>query len=157
MNKEQLIKEIKDITTHKTRENGEGYYIITEEHPRRKEILNELYTLGFEIQDFYYKTLEDAIYAIVYMLEQGHTPVDTDNELIEHIEADIYTQDLLRWLSEDINNLARCDEAMQEYDLKSVETAISYAQQDHKHEIYLIVWQMIQEVYKQELETIFND
>lgn len=71
------------------------------------ELSHEAHGEGMLPDDHCYQFLVDALDLLA-----EHDDLD---EASSHVEADIYTKDLLEWLASDLGRLELCDEAASEY------------------------------------------
>jgi DNA-binding transcriptional MerR regulator len=127
------------------RDNGETFYTFNDE-VITTEIKNLLYKAGFEVKDFYYSTLSDAFSDLEYFLKSNELEDlnDFKNNIYQYTTADIYVQDLLNWLSEEVYNIERVNEALNETGTTDIVSAMQDAQQQHKTEIYQMVLGVVQ-------------
>lgn len=146
--KERIIKFCKTALITKQREDKTEYAVFnkdTEFKPYWEEIESILYKRNFEIQDFYYRMLDNALSDIGYYLENNEDLNDFEENMFDYCEADIYNHELIKWLSE--GNSDYVDDILQEIDLKNDKTSfmeiLQYAQQRHKEEIYFIALEVV--------------
>jgi len=148
MNKEKIQEFLKTAMVTKERKDGTNYEVFNEEsNPELwKDIKEILFSKDFQIRDFYYSTLSEAFYNIAYHLDSADD--FTSEEIYEYCEADIYTHDLLKWVSEDLNNVWYVDEALKQTGSTDFIQTLQYAQQEQKAEIYymaLAVYEYLKE------------
>lgn len=153
MDKDELVKFCRSATIVKTRSDKESFTCFNEETEFKEHweaIKDLLFKEGFEIRDFYYACFGEALDDIGGKLKRGLTLDEIRESLLDDLEADIYTSELLAWLSEDLNNLYLCDEVIKECGLKEMTQIISYAQVRQKEEIYAMAFKVVE--YLSELE-----
>jgi hypothetical protein len=148
--KQKIISFLNKAMERKTRENQEVFYIFSD--LMTQDIKDILFNEGFEIKDFYYSTLTDAFIDLEYFLKSNYLEDLTtfENSISEYVQPDIYNQDLLNWLSEDIYNIERVNEAMRETGAKDIIELIQYAQQEHKVEIYNMALKIVKMLIENE-------
>ena len=127
---DQFSKYFKTIVRDGSRQE---IYILKDDAPDELVGLVRKAHGDFLPDDFRYETILDALYAFVDCED-----VDMDDV---RVEADIYTHDLLRWLSSNLNRVGYCDQAQDEFGLDKVDTLtlITHGQQMEKDEIVSLV------------------
>ena len=121
-------------------------YVFNEEHKYYELLKDRLFKLGFKINDFYYRTIAYAFNEIDEFLKNDD---DLDNYEME-IESDVYTYDLLNWLSEDLDNIYYCDDVIKEYSPKDMINILQIAQYEAKREIYGMAINIAKEILENE-------
>ena len=108
-------------------------YVLKDDAPDELVALIRRAHGDFMPDDFRYETTLDALNAFAECED-----VDMDDV---RLEADIYTHDLLRWLSSHLNRVGYCDQAQEEFglDKTDITTLITYGQQMEKDEIVSLV------------------
>ena len=146
MNKKQIIKFLKTATTKDIRNDKTVFYKFNEETEFKiywGEIKQILFKGGFEIEDFYYTTFNEACDNIADWLGYNdiiNLDVYVDNE---QIEPDIYTSQLLKWLSTTNEALDYVNDALEETGTQDLTQAMQYGQQRQKETVYLMLIEII--------------
>ena len=145
----EYAKRIIQICNNATKYDKEKDKVVfNEQAPFIEDLKNHLFNEGFEIQDFYYNTLYEAFDAIRAVVEYQNVTEqieDYEEDILESAEADIYTSDLITWLSSDYAHIDRVDECIAE-GATSLTDAMMWAQNMHKVEIY---WMAISFIVEQ--------
>jgi len=81
--------------------------------------------------DVGYDALNDAATLFAYDADNNS---DID-ELIDGIEADIYTRDLMQWFASDPDHCELVNEAMRDYGCKDIEAAMQFAQAQQRQDV----------------------
>jgi len=151
--KERIKRFCDSALITKEREDKTKFKVFNEDtefKPYWERIENILYSRGFEIEDFYYRVLDDALSNIGYYLQSNEG--DLENfEVLEYAEADIYNGDLLAWLSEDLGNSDYVEDVLNEIgDFNKSKLSffelLQHAQTRHKEEIYYIALEVVKDL-----------
>jgi len=146
MDKEQIIKFLRTAATKDIRNDKTTFYKFNEETEFKiywKEIKQILFKGGFEIEDFYYTTFNEACDNIADWL--GYNDIEDINLYRdgETVEADKYTNQLLKWLSTTNEAISYTEDALKETGTQDLTQALQYGQQRHKEQVYLMVIEII--------------
>lgn len=131
---------------YKKRDNGEGFYSLKNELSAVSKALGDL-VQSIHTIDMYDSWPNDWVYEQVFYaferLEQCSCDFDYERSICD-LDADVYTHDLLKWVSE--NGFARefVQEELDEGEKpESIDQLISMAQIRAKERIYSRVWEFI--------------
>jgi len=165
-NKLNKFKElIENLTISDKRDNNETFYKFGKTISECEELKDLLFKCNFEIRDSHYNQLDNFKYMVLdnlNLIEENNFLEDENNAeayfniledeiLNDYCESDIYTNDLLKWFTESLDNIAFCDDAMKEcsqYD--NITELIGCGQYEFKKWFYY-------GVFKPVLEHIFNN
>jgi hypothetical protein len=103
-----------------------------------------------------YKELSEVLHKMemsmgsvwMFAWEALHNIVDSDpqtregleDDLLDNIEADIYTADLISWLAESLEHTYYVDDILKSYpDMGDIAKVLTYAQYDAKKEVFMAV------------------
>lgn len=153
MDKKRIIEFCNTAMKYQIREDDTGFYSFnkdTEFKKYWKDIKQMLFDDGFEIKDSYYRFLSNAFDDISDYLK-NNDDINTI-EPYEYCEGDVYLNDLLKWLLEDIRNVDYCDEVLEEYNIKSMFEILQIAQSKAKEEVFMMAMNIIKYLEKIEEE-----
>ena len=96
--------------------------------------------------DYTYEILSDLFDDLIY-----HLKIEDDlNDFEVETESLIYNNDLLAWVSSNLNNIYYCDEALEEYGLTDFIKILQYAYINFANEIKNNALNIIKEVFNNE-------
>lgn len=111
-----------------------------------------LYNEGFEIRDFHYSIVSEAISNLLSITNDTQEILDMSVCTLEdqgYIEADCYTHDLIEW-SRDADAIEYINEALQGYGPFTQYTdLLMSAQYNHKRALYEIAFNAVQSFLSQ--------
>lgn len=118
MNIQQLAKQYADQFVTKTRANGDTFLCLRDDIKTQanKELTNLIYDAhdDFAPDDYKYQFIYEALKS----LSEHNDPDDIQ------LEADVYTADLLKWVSSNLKRIHYCDEAISTF--ISIESLLSF-------------------------------
>jgi hypothetical protein len=133
MNLQEKAAEARKFYRINTRTDGKKYW----SSPNEPGWIHELnYTAhdGMFPDDWKYEFIVKALDAIV------------DEEDPNEFEADVYTSELHDWFTSHSERSGYADEALQEYGLREIDTAIAYGQLREMQEVYDLVKQYLEDL-----------
>jgi len=114
--------------TKKKRDNGEEFWLVTDDAPEElTELIREAHDDMFP-DDYKYEFIRDAL--------SDYSNFEEPDEIMEVIEADPYTAGLTHWLASNINRVYYLTEAIEEFEPKDGFQALSLAQYREKSDVY---------------------
>ena len=137
-----VAKEIYDNMEYKTRDNGDKYCILKNDIEWQREIIRESHLNRFPSDDVYDRI--NTILSIICELADDATDDDI-REAVYSIEADIYTNDLTKWLNNNNNNVYYLDDAIASACSKDGFQLLAFAQSTYIQEIGHALINAIQE------------
>lgn len=133
------------------RNDGKNFYCIKDEYNIHQEnteyswinnIIHDAHMVDDVMpNDYIYQFIRDA----VDIISECETEEEIEERFFE-IEADIYYADLFSWVSDNLNFSSYVDEAMQEFQLTDLCSALQYGQQRHKEAIAFSVFNSLKEI-----------
>ena len=155
LNKDQLKKVFSNLTELKKRVDDTEYYAFGSTINQSQEYKDLLFKTGFEIRDSYYNMLDslkhmvlDNLDNIIDNFEEGidlqtfFSSLFVDSDIFRrYTEADIYTNDLYKWLGENISNSEYVDYAVHEFGYKDLYSNVASGQATWKDEFCFNIFQ----------------
>lgn len=142
MNIQQLADKYYQSFELKTRKNGERFYCVKDDC--KDDQLTELIRTAhgdMMPDDYKYQYIHDALEAIS---EQSND----DNDYSP--EPDIYTRDLLKWVSSNLTRTDYCNQAIEELGCTSFDSILTFGQILERQEVYQSVYQSLTEIVEGE-------
>jgi len=137
-------------------------YIFSDIISLNNEMMDKLFHLDFEVDDYYYKWLSycfDAIYESMYDENINLEDIDFDalrDDIFSSLEADSYTSDLTTWLnSRPADRVCRISEVLEEgLGIEDGFQLLAYAQLKEKEEVYAIGIEFMKWLCEKEIEEV---
>lgn len=135
---QELAREYANLFCCGKRLNGDNYLFIEEKNTKLLDLIHQFHK-GLMPDDYIYQFTYEALEAIA------------EHDNIDNIclEADIYNNDLLKWVSSNLIRADYVDQAVEDYVYKDFYTALSMGQSKEKEEILILV--------RNKLESILED
>lgn len=132
-------------------------YLFNDIIDKDEEIMDKLFHLGFEIEDYHYQWLSDFFNeADIINEDEKLDYIDIDSlcdDILSSLEADIYTSDLTKWLNSHPSKVYYLTEVLEEYgDIKDGFKLLSLAQIRAKEEVYQIGKGLLEYLLEREIE-----
>lgn len=129
---QRLASDINDAMIQKTRKDGEEYYCLKDGSPNWMQyIIWGAHGDRLPDDSVYTTIARDVLPAIL----DAESDIESIEEGIREIEADVYTSDLTEWLNDSNENVYYLTEALEETDIKDGFRLLSYAQYLWRQEI----------------------
>jgi hypothetical protein len=162
--KEDKMKQFKNSKLKTILKNGfkldeeRNIYLFNDIIDKDEEIMDKLFHLGFEIEDYSYQWLSDFFNEAYDIINEDEKLdyIDIDSiydDILSNLEADLYTYDLTKWLNSHASNVYYLTEVLEEYgDIKDGFKLLSLAQIRAKEEVYQIGKGLLEYLLEREID-----
>lgn len=131
---QELAKEVLDNMETKKRNDGKEFVSLkSHDIEWHVNLCREAHKDGMLPNDFVYEAINNALNVIV---NEDTDNIDVLREAGQEIEPDVYTSDLLMWISDNLTFTAYADEAMEEYQPKDFVNCLLIANQLFKQDVF---------------------
>jgi len=162
--KEDKMKQFKDSKLKQILKTGfkfdeeRNIYLFNDIIDKDEEIMDKLFHLGFEIEDYHYQWLSDFFNEAYDIINEDEKLdyIDVDSiydDILSSLEADIYTYDLTKWLNSHASNIYYLSEVLEKYGwIKDGFKLLSLAQIRAKEEVYQIGKGLLEFLLEREID-----
>jgi len=151
MNVHELAEKYVGCFELKTRDNGDRFYCIADEKESKEltRLIQDAHGDMFP-DDYKYQYILDTLIAV----SECETEEQAEERQYE-IEADVYTSDLLKWVSSNLTRSCYVDEALEEYGsaMSTLFMALNYGQTRERCDVYSSVLTSLQSLCEEKETT----
>lgn len=139
---QELATKYLSLFITKTRDNGKKFLCLKDADENLSQLIYEAHNKMLP-DDYKYQFIYEALESIA----------ESDDLDCINMEADIYNNDLLNWVSSNLTRADYVDEAVANYEYKDFYTALSYGQLMEKEEVLAYALTSLENI----LEEILNE
>lgn len=138
----ELATEMQAQFTVNKRESGEEYIKLKDGAPQwMTDVCMAAHDSGSVLPDDHrYEFISDAIDKLAEVEHDGDA-----EDAADQLEADIYNNDLLKWVSSRLSRMSYCDDAIQDGAVTTLEGALSEGQLSERREVFSQVLDALKE------------